>query len=460
MRRIKILLLILLCAKFAVAQNDCASAVNGFTQYFQNIPPSGTQPTVGPNYGCLTHTGRQVWYYFPVCLNTKISPTPYYNIGVIGNNGYMGAVFYGPFSQKVTNCNELDSSKIIACSQQYYSGGQFNLQMTDTLFAGNYYYLLCTFQDSAQFNNVFPSPLGIGGNLFNCFECNNQVSVLDARNLCLLTVDTAINKCVLTWEEFQGTNLMGYQICRESTLTGIYDSLTTIPVGGLSTYTDMTSSPLQHNYTYAITAVDSCNNYYPVVWNTPSLTTIHLLSFPGGNNQAQLIWNNIYQQGTFAPQYFIYRNSNGAGWQLIDSIGITLPTITYTDIFAPPGNNQYTVELHQLASCFPMRNSSLSYHSVFSNVSTALVTSYELFTNNPLITVSPNPSSENVVIDVSLLNQNKNSISIFNLQGIKIYSVSNTAEKKIAVSVKNFAQGVYTVVVENSKLFRSKLIVQ
>lgn len=447
-----------LALQVAHAQNTCLNANNLLNTNNAPIPPPGTVSPSGPALGCLSLTERQVWFSLPVChTNANYTLNSWIFDSMMVNYDTIGVVVYGPFSQKVTNCFDLTAGKILYCSEQIFLSPFFSFGFNDTLFEGNYYYFLFTFSSSPSLQGITLSYYP--GNNYTCFECNNQPSVIYKNNLCLVSVDTAINKCTLTWEEFPATNLAGYKIMRESTFTGVYDSLTTIPVGSLSIYTDLTSSPVQRNYTYAVTGVDSCGQSYPVQYGS-DLSSIHLISFSGGNNQAQLIWNNIYAPASFIPQYYIYRNSNGGGWQVIDSIGITLSTITYTDILAPAGNNQYTVELRKLNPCTPMRASSIAYQSVFSNVSTAMVTLTEELTNNARISIYPNPATNNFTIDLNYLEKHEYDISIIDMQGKKCLDQHYFAEKVLIVEKGNLNRGVYTVEIKGDKTYRSKLVIQ
>ncbi|MFI5217999.1 MAG: T9SS type A sorting domain-containing protein [Bacteroidia bacterium] len=425
------------------SQNTCIIAKKLSTSgTIDTIPPVGTISPVGPDLGCLTTTERQLWYYIPACENMYIMN---FNINCSSSfNDTVGAIIYGPFSQKVSNCSDLTAAKILACEADLFS---FQMFFYDTLLEGNYYYLLITFSDAIT-GNASVSMTCLCG-FPTCYECNNQVSVIHQNNLCLVSVDTAINKCILTWEEFPGTNLAGYTIMRETSLTGLYDSLTTIPLGNPSTYTDMTSSPAQHNVTYKIIGSDSCGQHNTLQYS-PELTSIHLISFAGGNNQANLIWNNIYTNNNFIPQYYIHRNNNGAGWQLIDSIGVTLPTITYTDIFAPAGINQYTVELVKTVPCIPMRTSSTPYQSVFSNTSIAIVTGTEEFLGNVFFRISPNPANEYSVISGQF--KEGDEIRITDVLGKTLFTKTIAAPTiNCKLQTLNFSPGMYFVTVSNEK---------
>ena len=460
MKKITLLLVAaLFTLQTAKSQNTCLNAYNVLLNN-GNIPtpPPGTISPAGPALGCLTVTERQVWFYLPVCKTITMKAFDVVGVGSSSDTG--GIVVYGPFPQKITICSDLASNKILYCNQTIldlpleYSG-------TDTLYEGNYYYVLVTFSQSPSLYPTFFPAFSTYDPYYlqpNCFECNNEPSVLYKNNLCLVSVDTAINKCTLTWEETPGP-LSGYEIRRESTLTGIFDSITTVPIGSLSTFTDLTSSPSQRNYTYAVAGIDSCGHSNAQFINT--LTSIHLISFPGANNQAQLIWNNVYAANQYIPQYYIYRNSNNAGWQVIDSIGITLSTITYTDIFAPAGINQYTVELRKLNPCIPMRTSSTAYQSAFSNVSIANVTAgVEELTNSTRISIYPNPAKDKFIVDWNYLNTNAIDFSITDMQGKNYFELKNTTNKKLVIERKNMNPGVYLVEIKADKVYRSKLVLQ
>ena len=453
---------ILFTLQIAKSQNTCLNATNYYSANNVPIPIPGTISPVGPYLGCLSLTERQVWFYIPVC-HTASSVHLELNIGgvnqTISLTDSVGIFIYGPFAQKVINCADLTASKNIQCLQYNMVSPNVYLNLPVTLDEGNYYYILLTFTPSVLLSSVSYS----GFPVFGCYECNNQPSVLYQNNLCLVSVDTATNKCALTWEEFPGANLFGYEIWRETSLTGVFDSLTTISVDSLSTYVDLTSSPAQRNYTYATRPVDSCGNTLYQIQQSQGVTSVHLISFSGGNNQAQLIWNNIYSSNSFLPQYYIYRNSNSTGWQLIDSIGVTLPTITYTDIFAPAGVNLYTVELRKLNPCIPMRvaTSTTAYQSAFSNVSIANVTTgAEELTNSGRISIYPNPAKDKFTIDLNYLSMSAVDISISDMKGIKCFDLKNVSEKTLAIERKNWKPGVYVVEIKGDKVYRSKLVIQ
>jgi type IX secretion system substrate protein len=442
MKKIYSLFITFMIISVIVKGQSCINAKNLLTLTWDTIPPVGTMSPSGPDFGCLNETGRQLWYYIPVCQAFYLGSLE--NNMLLGAGDTMGLIFYGPFDQKVTNCADLTAGKIIACAEfMNFSTGMLNINAT--LLEGKYYYAVNTFSDGLQ-GNSYPDIFPIPGPYFPCYECNNQVSVLYQNNLCLVSVDTAINKCVLTWEEFPGQNLLGYGIRRETTLTGVYDSVTTVPVGSMSTYTDMNSSPAQHNVTYKVTATDSCGQFHPLQYS-PELTSIHLISYAGGNNQASLIWNNVYTNNNFVPQYYIHRNNNSSGWQVIDSIGITLPTITYTDIFAPAGTNQYTVELRKIVPCVPMRTSSNPYQSVFSNTSLTTVTGIKDISFNEAIRIYPNPVKDFLSVHSNFTNAKEMEVVLFNPYGQKLKTLFKgefpKGRNEMKFSLKEFPAGVY-----------------
>src|SRR6185436_10238692 len=256
-----ILVFVIFASNLVKGQNTCINAIRIIQSATTPIPPAGTISPAGPDLGCLTVTQRQIWYYLPVCKN---STAFHLIIGSLNgtSNDSVGAIIYGPFSEKVTNCSDLNASKILACVQHQAGGGCFCCFYNNTVYAGNYYYFLITHSDSITSTNSLAF-FDLPAIEWNCFECNDQVSIIDQDNICIATVDTAINKCKLVWDEFPDQNLSGYKILRESSLTGVYDSIDFVPLGSLSEYTDLSSSPVQKSYTYSVVGMDSCNNSYP-----------------------------------------------------------------------------------------------------------------------------------------------------------------------------------------------------
>lgn len=424
-------LLLILSGYFAKSQNTCLNPTRIILNTPDSIPPPGTVSPPGPNLGCLTITNRQVWFYIPICESEKPST---FNVSVATTGDTVGIIMYGPFSEKVTDCADFTLNKIMACSQMQL--GAAYISIGDTLFKGNYYYILVTFSDNinlSTFSVFFDLPMLN----YYCFECNNYVSIIEDDNLCIVTVDTSINKCKLIWNEFYGGNLLGYKILRDSTLTGLYDSLTVIPLGSLSEYTDLTSSPSQRSYRYSVVGIDSCNNSYPP---SQSLTTIHLITFPSGNNQAQLLWNNVYNSNLFIPKYFIYRNSNNSGWQLIDSIGLGLPTLTYTDIFAPSGSNQYYVELRKIVACTPMLATPSINQTSFSNITSVVITGIDEIDKNSYTHIYPNPAKD--IIHISTIkNFFTASITLYDVTGRKV--LDKKLNKTASLNVSHMQSGIY-----------------
>ncbi|MBK8845524.1 MAG: T9SS type A sorting domain-containing protein [Bacteroidetes bacterium] len=418
------------------------------------VPPPGTPGIVGPDYGCLPFTGRQTWFYSPACYDHSLNSIKIYSILYSNSNSdSLGIIIYGPFNSKVTNATDFNSSKILFCGTfDVDIGSTIDFYPQDSLMAPNYYYYVITannsFDNAATALNI---NLPFQMKEHPCFECNDKVSQIEVPNFCYLGVDTAINKCELIWEDKPGQNAQGTIIFGQSnSLT--YDSIATITIDSLSTFVDLTSSPSQHSFRYKIQAVDSCGNY--LAGNiVKTLATIHLLSFPGGNNQAQLLWNALIG----SPYYYIFRNSNGSGWQLIDSIGTINQVITYTDIYAPQGSNQYTIGILQTGPCTASKVSSNAY--IFSNVTTTLVTATEELTNSNRISIYPNPSSTHAIIDWSYLTDESVTITIYDLKGQMHAMHNNVTNRKMALYTSALPKGIYYVNIAGSKTYKSKLVV-
>jgi parallel beta-helix repeat protein len=187
--------------------------------------------------------------------------------------------------------------------------------------------------------------------IYGC-EANSDtvnVNVLMPYNdeeICLVTVDEYTSKNLVAWERTSGQNISYYNVYRETTASGIYEKLGSVPFDSISVFVDYYSNPKQRAYRYRITAVDSCGNE-----SDPSRhhKTIHLSVNQGVNDQNNLIWSHY--EGFPFQTYKIYRGTHPDSMTLLDSIQSNLNS--YTDITPPKGATFYQVIVVKNDTCYP-----------------------------------------------------------------------------------------------------------
>jgi hypothetical protein len=313
-----------------------------------------------------------------------------------------------------------------------------------------------TFYNSIAVSTALLSYRNYGNTVSDtCNICNNAVSYLEDERLCVVTVDSATGKNKLVWEKHNNKGIARYDLYKEGFVAGVFDSLTSLSFTDFSEYIDMNSNPDQQSYRYKLIPVDSCNYdlsytyYYTYTYHT----TIHLISYPGGNNTANLLWNN-YGGGNITATTYIYRNN-----QLIDSVPSS--NLTYTDLNAPAGFNTYLVEQRLVAPCVPSRVTSAFYTSTHSNSSQVAVTGLEDLSNQSnLFAIYPNPTTGKTQLTVSNFDHAK--IEILNTLGKKVFEQQLTAKATRNTFDFDFsflAKGIYFVKVGNEQSFQNKKLI-
>ena len=208
------------------------------------------------------------------------------------------------------------------------------------------------------------------------------------QSICIVTVDTSLNKNLIVWEQTTDTSVASYNLYKETATSGVYNILANIPRHTFSTYTDISSQPDVKSARYYLTTMDSCN--FSSSESPPSLShkTMHLTVNSGNPPTWNLIWETY--EGLSALKYRIWRNSVSDGWQLIDSVSSS--STTYTDLIPPAGLLSYVIEMFSPDVCNPsLRTSQAYYSSSLSNVAANSVTGISENDFSSAVRIFPNP---------------------------------------------------------------------
>lgn len=76
--------------------------------------------------------------------------------------------------------------------------------------------------------------------------------------ICIISVDTAVNKNLVVWDQTSDTNITSYNLYKETSTSGVFDLLTNIPRQAFSDFTDTASQPDVKSARYYITTLDAC----------------------------------------------------------------------------------------------------------------------------------------------------------------------------------------------------------
>jgi hypothetical protein len=277
------------------------------------------------------------------------------------------------------------------------------------------------------------------------------VNLMD-ENICLVTVDTAINRNVVVWEH---TNLASggyYNIYRETVSAGVYALIGTQHYSAFTTFTDMTSNPMNSAERYRISYVDSCGFESDTCAHHRSLFLQVGPAVPNGYN---LVWTAY--EGLNIATYNIYRGANAGNLLLIAQVPGN--TFNYSDPNPPMGTIIYMVEaVHPNGGCSPSLRLAAppSAQSVpngsLSNLQVAFVGVDE---NNPVqasLFVSPNPGNGIFILNCNLGSSDDVNVTITDALGRVVYTnmqQSNGTTFQMEMDLSSLAAGMYNVQVAN-----------
>lgn len=261
------------------------------------------------------------------------------------------------------------------------------------------------------------------------------------QQICLVTVDTALNKNLIIWQQNTNPDVMSYNIYKETTTLNQFALIGVVPRDSLSVFTDTTSNPAQVSARYTMTAVSLCAASHFVSFHK----TMHLTINTGINNTWNLIWEN-YSGDNSAVKYRIWRGSTANGLELIDSVSPTVTT--YTDLTPPAGILFYSLEMIPSYTCQPGTKDIL-YTSSFSNkvdnASLLAINEKEPLTHKVII--SPNPLIHSTSITFShLLNPGDYTLEICDMHGHCIKTYSDLTNRPLLLNRSDFkSTGIYLV---------------
>ncbi len=157
-------------------------------------------------------------------------------------------------------------------------------------------------------------------------------------DICVVTVDTATGKNMIVWERTQKNSIRGYNIYKETNVSGEYLLIGNVPADKLSVFVDTSSRPMVHSDRYKISIVDTCG--LETALSSPH-RTLHLsVSKNSMGNGYNLDWQDSYEGFTFYT-YYILRKSSGVVFEKIDAIQNTLTS--YSDPTNIAGQILYAV---------------------------------------------------------------------------------------------------------------------
>jgi len=302
-------------------------------------------------------------------------------------------------------------------------------------------YYTCNVTDNAGCRDSMGALVAVN---CSCFNSYNQP-------ICIVTLDTATNKCEIIWGRNSSPPAAGYgyfNIYRENNNLPVLVHSQALNV--LSEYIDPNSNPSAGPVTYEITTVDSCGE--------SALSQSHIsiyLTTTAGHNSYILNWTAYV--GFTPTQYMIYRGASLSKLKAIDSVANYI--LTYTDN-NPPVGSYYVVEaVSPNGPCVPTTHkpgkASISLLSGgFSNgFNTGKLLGVTTLDNNITnLNVYPNPSNGVFTLNYTIDGNDNVNISIINELGQEVYTEQkgiNTGPHSEQLNLGSLASGIYTLRVQS-----------
>ena len=289
----------------------------------------------------------------------------------------------------------------------------------------------------------------------SCISDTGTTSV-QIPEICIVTVDSAINKNVVVLEK-TAYPAASYNIYRETSTPGVYDSIGNVPYDSLSIFIDLTSSPDVKSDRYKISAIDSSgtesglNNAH----STMQLTATDSMGV------VNLIWDS-YEGFAFAT-YTIWRGANLDSMIVIAFIPNSFTT--YSDVAPPSDTMCYMIEVVYTTGCTatdPATNINSSYSNVICIGDTSASYVPIMYDDEISIYVYPNPFNSTTTFEIKGIDKTITlSFKLYNIVGSQIKMVSDIGIKKFVISMENFPGGIYIYKIysEDELISTGKLVV-
>ncbi len=261
--------------------------------------------------------------------------------------------------------------------------------------------------------------------------------------VCLVTVDTTTRTNLVVWEEVPQANLASFNIYRESSQAGLYYLVANVHKDSLHQYTDPVADPNVRGWRYKIASVSTCGTES---FQSAFHKTIHLTANKGLGNTYNLIWDDYI--GKSYSTFYIWRFTNLAGWQKIDSLSSN--NFSWTDtaqvLIGGLTDLNYMIEAGPISSCDPSRG---VINTTRSNIKSAKMSTVGIISRIEIgddLWVYPNPTSGMITLKFENTPEEKTYIEVINLMGESLIvdqMSSGTVSKNLDLS--SLTSGIYII---------------
>ena len=297
-------------------------------------------------------------------------------------------------------------------------------------------------------------------------ESQSQVFTVNSSNvvapeICMVTVDTILNKNVVVWEKPITTDIDSFVVFKETYQAGIYKRIGALDYNQLSEFVDTSSKPKVNADRYKLAAIDTCGGLtLPSVFHK----TMHLQINPGVGYDRNLSWT--HEEGSPFATYEIFRKKLGQSWNKIDSVQSTINTYTDIAVDTLPSYYQVQVKLPGNGCNSNKQNMQVRVRSTSNNSSNAekpipFDVGFEEDKLTKQFHIAPNPSNGKVIIYTSEEVHN-GSVSLSDITGKTLLNVPwNNSKNMLEINLDKYDSGIYLMTIqEGQNVYNAKLIIE
>ncbi len=272
---------------------------------------------------------------------------------------------------------------------------------------------------------------------YNCINNYNE-------QICIVTVDTATNKCEVIWGRTNSPPATGgYNVYRDSASTFVL--IHNQPLNALSEYLDTTSNPNAGPVSYKLATIDSCGESAL----SSSQSTISLtVSFLANVN----ILNWTPYVGFTPSKYRIFRGLTMGTLVQIDSVPNSV--LTYHDTLPPVGVIYMLEAVNPAGVCIP--TTTIKHHGIatsmlsgsFSNGYDKASAIQSIGNSLSNVKIFPNPVNGQFTLQSSVIS-GEWTVGIYNEIGQQVFTKSGNGILNEKINTESFVSGIYSVMVHS-----------
>lgn len=282
----------------------------------------------------------------------------------------------------------------------------------------------------------------------------------DQEAICVVTVDTALNKNKIVWEKTPNQGIVSYNIY--SLYGSQYLKIGEVPYNSMSEFIDSSSTPDIHAYRYKISVNDTCGNESTLSYYHQTIYLGASQSYISGNVIVVLDWGDYIDESLndTIDWYYIYTGATASSMYVFDSI-----SVSFTDFNIINPVNQYYFKVGALLEqpCVPTSSAKANggpYAQSISNIDDYSINTdvtYEDFQN--IVLVYPNPFTDFTTIKFENKDYFPYVLTVYDITGKVVRKIDDITYDRIIFNKDNLQPGYYSFELKGQYNYHGRLII-